>query len=155
MRVSEVMTRHVEIMNPRQSIREAAQRMCEMDVGVLPIGEKDRLVGMVTDRDIAVRAVAMGKGASTPIREVMSTDVCYCFEDELVTDVANSMASQQLRRLPVLNREKRLVGILTIGDLAVSEDGSPTLYKVGEALAGISHPGGAHSQTDDRLNRQN
>lgn len=152
MRVSEVMTRHVEIMTPRQSIREAAQCMCDMDVGALPIGENDRLVGMVTDRDIAVRAVAFGKGADTPIRDVMSTDVCYCFEDEDVTDVANNMAHQQLRRLPVLNREKRLVGILTIGDLAVSEDGSPRLYKVGQALAGISHPGGAHSQTDDRLN---
>jgi CBS domain-containing protein len=152
MRVSEVMTRHVEIMNPGQSIQEAAQRMCDMDVGVLPIGENDRLVGMVTDRDIAVRAVAMGKGANTPIRDVMSTDVCYCFEDENASDVVDKLADQQLRRLPVLNRDKRLVGILTIGDLAVSEDGSPQLYKVGQALAGISHPGGAHSQTDDRLN---
>jgi CBS domain-containing protein len=152
MRVSEAMTRHVEIMNPQQSIQEAAQRMCDMDVGALPIGENDRLVGMVTDRDIAVRGVAVGKAVSTPIREVMSTDVCYCFEDEEVSAVADNMANQQLRRLPVLNREKRLVGILTIGDLAVSEDGSPHLYKVGQALAGISHPGGAHSQTDDRQN---
>lgn len=152
MRVSEVMTRHVEIMNPGQTIQEAAQCMCDMDVGSLPIGENDRLVGMVTDRDIAVRAVAMGKDANTPIREVMSTDVCYCFEDEKVSDVADNMADQQLRRLPVLNHDKRLVGILTIGDLAVSENGSPHLYKVGQALAGISHPGGAHSQTDDRLN---
>lgn len=152
MRVSEAMTRHVEIINPQQSIQEAAQRMCDMDVGSLPIGENDRLVGMITDRDIAVRAVAVGKAVSTPIREVMSTDVCYCFEDEEVSAVADNMANQQLRRLPVLNREKRLVGILTIGDLAVSEDGSPHLYKVGQALAGISHPGGAHSQTDDRQN---
>lgn len=152
MRVSEVMTRHVEIMNPGQTIQEAAQCMCDLDVGSLPISEHDRLVGMVTDRDIAVRAVAMGKDANTPIREVMSTDVCYCFEDENVSEVADNMADQQLRRLPVLNRNKRLVGILTIGDLAVSENGSPHLYKVGQALAGISHPGGAHSQTDDRLN---
>ena len=152
MRVSEVMTRHVEIMNPKQSIREAAQRMCDMDVGVLPIGENDRLVGMVTDRDIAVRAVALGKDANTPISEVMSTDVCYCFEDEDVSAVADTMANQQLRRLPVLNRDKRLVGILTLGDLAISEDGSPQLHKVGHTLAGISHPGGAHSQTDDRMN---
>jgi len=152
MRVSEVMTRHVEIMNPKQSIREAAQRMCDMDVGVLPIGDNDRLVGMVTDRDIAVRAVALGKDANTPISEVMSTDVCYCFEDEDVSAVADTMANQQLRRLPVLNRDKRLVGILTLGDLAISEDGSPQLHKVGHTLAGISHPGGAHSQTDDRMN---
>jgi CBS domain-containing protein len=152
MRVSEVMTRHVEIMSPRHSIQEAARCMCDMDVGALPIGENDRLVGMVTDRDIAVRAVAAGKGADTPLREVMSTDVCYCFEDEDVRTVADNMADQQVRRLPVLNREKRLVGILTIGDLAVSEDGSPFLHKIGQALAGISHPGGAHSQADDRLN---
>ena len=152
MRVSEVMTRHVEILNPRQSIREAAQRMSDMDVGALPIGENDRLVGMVTDRDIAVRAVAMGKNSDTPVRDVMSTDVRYCFEDEIVSDVADNMADQQVRRLPVLNREKRLVGILTLGDLAVSEDGSLQLQKIGQALAGISKPGGAHSQTDDRQN---
>ena len=152
MRVSEVMTRHVELISPDQSIQKAAQCMCDMDLGVLPVTEKDRLVGMITDRDIAVRAVALGKNASTPVREVMSTEVCYCFEDETVADVADNMANQQLRRLPVLNRSKRLVGILTIGDLAVSEEGSPRMQKVGEALAGISHPGGAHSQTDDRLN---
>jgi CBS-domain-containing membrane protein len=82
----------------------------------------------------------------------MSAEVRYCFEDEKVSEVADNMADQQLRRLPVLNRSKRLVGILTLGDLAVSEEGSPELRKVGEALAGISHPGGAHSQTDDRMN---
>jgi CBS domain-containing protein len=152
MRVSEVMTRHVELIGPDESIQKAAQCMCDMDVGVLPVSENDRLVGMVTDRDIAVRAVALGKGVNTPVREVMSTDVRYCFEDELISDVADNMADQQVRRLPVLNRHKRLVGILTIGDLAVSEEGSPQLQKVGQALAGISHPGGAHSQTDDRMN---
>ena len=152
MRVSEVMTRHVELISPDQSIQKAAQCMCDMDLGVLPVTENDRLVGMITDRDIAVRAVALGKSAGTPVREVMSTEVCYCFEDETVADVADNMANQQLRRLPVLNRSKRLVGILTIGDLAVSEEGSPRMQKVGEALAGISHPGGSHSQTDDRLN---
>lgn len=152
MRVSEVMTRHVEIISPEETIQKAAQCMCDMDVGALPVAENDRLVGIVTDRDIAVRAVALGKGVNTPIREVMSTEVRYCFEDEDVTTVADNMADQQVRRLPVVNRKKRLVGILTIGDLAVSEEGSPQLQKVGEALAGISHPGGAHSQTDDRMN---
>jgi CBS domain-containing protein len=152
MRVSEVMTRHVELIGPEQSIQKAAQCMCDMDVGALPVAENDRLVGMVTDRDITVRAVALGKSVNTPVREVMSTDVRYCFEDEMVSDVADNMADQQVRRLPVLNRSKRLVGILTIGDLAVSEEGSPQLQKVGQALAGISHPGGAHSQTDDRMN---
>ena len=152
MRVSEVMTRHVEIIGPDQSIQKAAQCMCDMDVGALPVGEDDRLVGMVTDRDIAVRAVALGKGANTLVRDIMSTDVCYCFEDEEVSAVEDKMADQQIRRLPVLSRRKRLVGILTLGDLAVSEEGSPQLQKVGQTLAGISHPGGAHSQTDDRQN---
>jgi CBS domain-containing protein len=152
MRVSEVMTRHVEVIDPSQTIQKAAQSMSDMDVGALPVGENDRLVGMVTDRDIAVRAVALGKGANTPVREVMTTDVCYCFEDEEVSTVADNMADHQVRRLPVLSREKRLVGILALGDLAVSEDGSPELRKVGEALASISQPGGAHSQAEDRQN---
>ncbi|MDQ8729372.1 CBS domain-containing protein [Bradyrhizobium sp. LHD-71] len=152
MRVSEVMTRHVEVIDPGQPIQKAAQCMCDMDVGALPVGENDRLVGMITDRDIAVRAVALGKSADTPVREVMSSQVCYCFEDEEVAAVADNMANKQIRRLPVLSRAKRMVGILTLGDLAVSEEGSPMMQKVGQALAGISHPGGAHSQTDDRIN---
>lgn len=150
MKVSEAMTRNVEIIDPSQPIQQAAQRMCDMDVGSLPVGENDRLVGMITDRDIAVRAVAMGKSPTTPVRDVMTSDVCYCFEDEDVSSVADNMADEQVRRLPVLNRAKRLVGILALGDLAISEDGSGELRKVGEALAGISQPGGAHSQAQDR-----
>ena len=150
MKVSEAMTRNVEIIDPDQPIQKAAQRMGDMDVGALPVGENDRLIGMVTDRDIAVRAVALGKPPSTPVRDVMTNDVCYCFEDEDVASVADNMADEQIRRLPVLNRAKRLVGILALGDLAVSEDGAPQLRKVGEALAGISQPGGAHSQIEDR-----
>jgi CBS domain-containing protein len=150
MKVSEAMTRNVEIIDPDQPIQKAAQRMGDMDVGSLPVGENDRLVGMVTDRDIAVRAVALGKPPSTPVRDVMTADVCYCFEDEDVAAVADNMADEQVRRLPVLNRAKRLVGILALGDLAVSEDGSGELRKVGEVLAGISQPGGAHSQVQDR-----
>ena len=152
MRVSEVMTRNVEIIDPSQSVHKAAQFMRDMDVGSLPVGENDRLVGMVTDRDIVVRAVALGKPPGAPVRDVMTTDVRYCFEDENVSTVAENMADQQVRRLPVLNREKRLVGILALGDLAVSENGSARLTKVGETLAGISQPGGAHSQTADRQN---
>lgn len=152
MRVSEIMTQHVELISPDQSIQKAAQCMCDLDVGALPVAENDHLVGMITDRDIAVRAVALGKSTDTPVRDIMSAEVQYCFEDENVSDVAGNMGDQQLRRLPVLNRSKRLVGILTLGDVAVSQNGSPQMQKVGEALAGISHPGGAHSQTDDRMN---
>jgi CBS domain-containing protein len=143
MRVSEAMTRDVRVSSPNQTIQEAARMMAEIDAGVLPVGDDDRLVGMITDRDIAVRAVGMGKGPQTAIREVMSSEVKYCFEDDDTQQVARNMASQQLRRLPVVNRDKRLVGILSLGDLAVMQGEKPA----GEALVGISQPGGEHSQT--------
>jgi CBS domain-containing protein len=143
MRVSDAMTRDVRVANPNQSIREAARMMADVDAGILPVGEQDRLVGMITDRDIAVRAVAQGKGPETPVREVMTSEVKYCFEDEDTDHVAHNMADLQVRRLPVVNRDKRLVGILSLGDLAVMEGAKPA----GEALAGISQPGGEHSQT--------
>ncbi|MET0681312.1 MAG: CBS domain-containing protein [Burkholderiales bacterium] len=138
MKVSEVMTRDVRVANPEQSIREAAKMMAELDAGVLPVGAGDRLVGMITDRDIAIRGVAKGKAPDTPIRDVMTDDVKYCFDDEEVDDVARNMADIQVRRLPVVNREKRLVGIIAIADLAANED--PEV--VGEAVSGISEPAG-------------
>ncbi len=143
MKVSEVMTRDVRLIEPTQTIREAARLMAEMDAGIMPVREGDRLVGMITDRDIAVRAVAEGKGPDTPVREVMTEDVKYCYEDDDTTDVARNMADIQVRRLPVLTRDKRLVGIISLGDMAVTEGGS----QAGEAVAGISQPGGQHSQT--------
>lgn len=143
MRISEVMTPEVKIASPNNSIRMAAQIMQQLDAGILPIGENDRLVGMVSDRDITIRAVAAGKPPDTPIREVMSTDVKYCFEDDEVEDIAENMADLKVRRLPVLNRQKRLVGIVSLGDLAVIDGPA----NAGEALCGISEPGGAHSQT--------
>src|ERR671933_1576129 len=115
MRVSEAMTHDVRVASPDQSIREAARIMAEIDAGVLPVGEGDRLVGMVTDRDIAVRAVAEGKGPDTPVREVMTPEVRYVSEDESLRDAADSMAREQVRRLPVVNRDKRLVGIISLG----------------------------------------
>jgi CBS domain-containing protein len=143
MKVSEVMTQDVQLIEPTQSIREAARLMAEMDAGIVPVHEGDRLVGMITDRDIAVRAIAEGKGADTPIREVMTDDVKYCYEDDDTGDVARNMADIQVRRLPVLTREKRLVGIISLGDMAMSDGAAPA----GEAVAGISQPGGQHSQT--------
>jgi CBS domain-containing protein len=140
MKVSETMTRDVRIADPGQSIREAAQVMLEIDAGALPVGENDRLVGMLTDRDIAVRAVAQGKGPDTRVGDVMTPDVRYCFDDEDTADVARNMGDQQIRRIPVINRDKRLVGILSLGDLAVEGE------RTGEALRDISQPGGAHSQ---------
>ena len=123
MHVSEAMSTDVRIANPNQSIRDAAAIMARIDAGALPVGENDRLVGMITDRDIAVRAVAAGKGADTPVRDVMSEDVKYCFEDEDMDQVAQNMADIKVRRLPVLNRNKRLVGIVSLGDLALTDGG--------------------------------
>lgn len=146
MRVSEAMTRDVRIASPSETIRQAARMMAEIDAGVVPVGENDRLVGMITDRDIAVRAVADGKSPDTPIREVMSSDVCYCFDDQEISDVAANMADVKVRRLPVVNRDKRLVGILSLGDIAQADNQDKPAV---EALCGISEPGGQHSQSGD------
>lgn len=143
MKVSEVMTRDVKLVSPMQSIRDAAKMMAECDAGALPVGENDRLVGVITDRDIAIRAVGEDKGPDTAVREVMTAQVLYCFEDESVDHVASNMGEQQVRRLPVLSREKRLVGIVSIGDL--SRKVKPTT--AGKAVAQISQPGGEHSQS--------
>jgi CBS domain-containing protein len=142
MLIGELMTRDVRIATPNDTIERAATMMGEIDAGVIPVGENDRLVGVITDRDIAVRAVAHGKPPQTEVREVMSAEVKYCFEDEAVEDVARSMGDIQVRRLPVLNRDKRLVGIVSLGDLAVEH-----AAQASNALSNISEPGGQHSQT--------
>ena len=147
MKVKDAMTREVRLMRPDQSIRDAAHLMAELDIGCLPVEENDRLVGMITDRDIAVRAVSEGRGPQTPIREVMSKDVKYCYDDQSVEEITRNMADLRLRRLPVLNRSKRLVGILSLGDLAVAEQAQED---AGDALCGISRPGGQHSQSTMR-----
>lgn len=142
MKVNAAMTTGVRVVGPSQTIREAAQLMSDEDIGSLPVGENDRLIGMITDRDVAVRAVAQGLGPETPIRVVMSKEVLYCFEDEELEDAAQNMGAVQVRRLPVLSRDKRLVGVLSIGDLSRQHDP----HHVGNAVAQISSPGGAHSQ---------
>jgi CBS domain-containing protein len=142
MKVNEAMTSDVMLVNPDQTIREAAQMMVEIDAGVLPVAENDHLVGMITDRDIAVRAVATGKSPNTKVREIMSGEVLYCFDDEELTHVSRNMSDMKVRRLPVVNRDKRLVGVISIGDLALNEQ--PTT--VGRAVSGLSQPGGKHSQ---------
>jgi CBS domain-containing protein len=143
MRVSEAMSRNVRIANPGQSIRDVAKLMAEIDAGSVPVGENDRLVGMITDRDIAIRAVAAGKGPDTPVRDVMSKEVKYCFDDEDLEHVAKNMGEIQVRRLPVVNRDKRLVGIVSLADIAQNEDTETT----GETTAKVSQPGGQHRQT--------
>jgi CBS domain-containing protein len=147
MKVREAMTRDVRLVRPDQTIREAANLMAELDIGALPVEENDRLVGMITDRDIAVRAVAQGLGADTPVQDVMTREIKYVYEDQSIEEVTRNMAEQRLRRLPVLNRDKRLVGILSLGDLAIDESAQD---EAGEALGGISRPGGHHSQSAER-----
>jgi CBS domain-containing protein len=137
------MTKEVFVAGPTQSIREAARMMAQYDTGALPVGDDDRLLGVITDRDIAVRAVALGKSLDTPVSEVMSREILYCFEDEDVEHVTRNMGDNKVRRLPVMNRQKRLVGIISIGDLSHSARPAVT----GNAVAEISQAGGAHSQS--------
>ncbi len=143
MNIISCMSSDVRLAAPNETIRQAAKTMKEIDAGVLPVGENDRLVGMITDRDIAVRAIADGKGPDTAVREVMSREVLYCYEDESLDDIARQMCELQVRRLPVLSREKRLVGIVSIGDIALTEE-RPEVSA--GALTGVSQPGGKHSQ---------
>lgn len=142
MNVADVMTKQVETVSPQQTIGEAAQLMQQLDTGVLPVGENDRLVGMVTDRDIVIRAIAQGRGPDAPVRESMTESVLYCFEDDSIEDAAKKMGDEQVRRLPVLNREKRLVGIIAIGDLAMAADSGT----VDAALTEISEPAGLREE---------
>jgi len=142
MRVSEAMTREVRVATPGQSIRDVARIMAEIDAGAMPVGENDRLIGMITDRDIAIRGVALGKGPETPVREVMSSEqVLYCYEDDELDKVAKNMGDEKVRRLPVVNKEKRLVGIVSIGNIAQRE-----AKAVSKAVKGVTQPGGAHQQ---------
>jgi CBS domain-containing protein len=134
MKVREIMTREVKIVSPMDDLQSAAQLMEKNDFGMVPVGENDRLVGMLSDRDITIRAVARGLAPDrAKVREVMTTDVKYVYEDESVDDVSRNMSSLQVRRLPVLNREKRLVGIVSLGDLALKEP-----KPAGDALRSIS-----------------
>jgi CBS domain-containing protein len=136
MRVSEVMTRDVKVVAPGDSVRRAAQMMHELNVGVVPVCDGQRLVGMVTDRDITIRSTAAGKAPDkATVSEAMSTNVRWCFEDDDVQDVVRKMSDSQIRRIPVVNRDKKLVGIVALGDLAT--DQAPG---AASALKNISEP---------------
>jgi CBS domain-containing protein len=138
MKISEIMTHEVETVSPNETLQDAAKRMASLDAGALPVGENDQLIGMI--RDIAVRGVARGKGPEAKVRDVMTDEVKYCFDDQDVNEIASNMAEIQVRRLPVVNRSKRLVGIISLADLSLTRG-------AGHALRGISQPGGQHSQT--------
>jgi len=119
-RVEEIMSKNVTWVGPELSLQDAAKKMRELDIGCLPVGKDDRLIGMITDRDIACRAVADGDDpAKTMIAEAMSKGVTYCFEDQDVSEAAHLMEQKQIHRLPVLNRQKRMVGMLSLGDIGL------------------------------------
>lgn len=143
MKVADVMTSEVQLCTPEDTIKDAAEAMASLDVGLLPVADGDHLVGMISDRDIAIRAVGRGRGADTKIREIMTHDIKYCFNDEDVESVSGNMGDLQVRRLPVLNRDKRLVGIVSLGDIAKSQIGDATAASLNQ----ISRPGGQHTQS--------
>ncbi|HEY4472899.1 MAG TPA: CBS domain-containing protein [Stellaceae bacterium] len=140
MKIRDVMTLEAKLTNPNDTLRHAAQMMKECDCGVLPVADGDRLVGMITDRDIAVRGIADGKGPDAKVREAMTDEVMYCFDDDDIQQVCQNMAEIQVRRLPVVNRDKRLVGIVSLSDLAKKE------ANAAKALRGIARPSEQHNQ---------
>jgi CBS domain-containing protein len=138
MKLRDIMTPDPVVLDPDTTLREAASKMRDLDSGVMPVGERDRLVGMLTDRDITVRATAQGKDpTSTPVREVMTPNVVYCRDDDDLKSAARKMEEHQIRRLLVLNHDKRLVGIVSLGDLAVHE---PDNRLTGEVAEAVSEP---------------
>jgi CBS domain-containing protein len=138
MQLKDLMTRDVEVIHPDATVEQAAEKMEALNVGPLPVCDGQRLVGMITDRDITVRAVAAGVAPDEArVRDVMTADVTYAFEDQDVREAQQLMQQHQLRRLPILNRDKRLVGIVALGDLAVDTDDA---RGAGETLERISEP---------------
>lgn len=142
MKVSQCMSRNVSVSSPDQTLQSAARTMSEIDAGFLPVGIGDRLVGIVTDRDIVLRGVGAGKPPEAPVSDVMSDDVLYCFDDDDTRQVTENMARIQVRRLPVVDRNKRLVGIISLSDLS-REAGEAA----GAALRIITQPSAQHSQS--------
>jgi CBS domain-containing protein len=142
MKVSDAMTSEVQLCTPGDTLKDAAQAMAALAVGLLPVTDNDRLVGMISDRDIAIRGIGMGRGPEARVGDVMTAEIRYCYDDQNLDEVSAIMGDIQVRRLPVLNRDKRLVGIIALGDIALAQAGNGT----GAALSGISRPGGLHAQ---------
>jgi CBS domain-containing protein len=137
MHLREIMTPAVETIRPDSPLREAAQKMKSLDVGSLPVYDNHKLLGMITDRDIAIRAVAEGRDPTTRVSEAMTPELIYCFEDQSTEEAAQVMERHQIRRLPILNRSHALVGIVSLGDLAVRHRDDRLS---GEVLEEVSEP---------------
>ena len=140
MKVSQVMSRDVFIANPNDTIAEVARKMANAGIGFMPVGENDQLVGTITDRDLVVRGLADHLDGNAKVREIMTHDVKYCFEDEDLNHVTLNMGQVQVRRLPVVNRDKRLTGVVSIGDAALIE-----AHAAGAGLKKVARPGGGHA----------
>ncbi len=135
--LKDLMSRDVKVINPDMTIRDAAKKMRDGDFGMMPVGEDDRMIGTISDRDIAIRAVAEGKDNSTKVRDVMSEGIAWAYEDDSVEAAAKIMSERQVRRLPVVDRDKRLVGIVALGDFAVERS---EFQPAALALSEISKP---------------
>ncbi|HEX4046167.1 MAG TPA: CBS domain-containing protein [Gammaproteobacteria bacterium] len=137
MLIKEIMSDHADILSPTDTIEIAAEKMRANNYGFLPVGENDRLIGTVTDRDIVIRAIAKGLDPQTPVKNILSDKVCFCFEDEDVVLAADKMQKLQIRRLIILNRNKRIVGIVSLGDIATrvqnNEISGETLEEISQA----------------------
>lgn len=141
MKINEIMTEDVEVIQPGATIQEAAEKLRAFDVGSLPVCNGENLVGMITDRDIALRLVALGRDPGrTKVEEIMTAEVLWCFEDQTIEEAGRMMKENQIRRLPVISQDRKLVGILSLGDLAIKTD---ALEEVGETLQEISEASAA------------
>ena len=143
MKVSDCMTPGVEVASPHDAIAQAARTMRDREAGFMPVMEDGKLVGTITDRDMVIKALANDRGPDTPVREVMSTHVHYCFEDEDLDDAAAKMSDSQVRRLPVMNRKMQLVGVISLGDVAQATDDDG--LRAGETLSNVTEAGGLHA----------
>ena len=135
--IAEIMTTDVEVVRPEETLRDAARAMADLDVGSLPVCDGRRMIGMVTDRDITIRGVAEGKGPDAPIRDVMTDDVVWCIDTDSVDEVLQQMSDAQVRRIPVVDKDRQLVGIVALGDIALEEKEEDD---VDETLRDISMP---------------
>ena len=138
MKISDIMSRDVQVARPEDTLRDAAETMARIDVGSLPVCDGRRLLGIVTDRDIVVRGLAKGLGPDSGVTQVMTEGVEYCFEDDDLVEVSDKMAASQIRRIPVVDRDRNLVGIVSLGDVA--REARPA--ESGDVLEEVSQPGG-------------
>jgi CBS domain-containing protein len=141
MQVKQCMTTDVQVISPDDTVQQAARLMARIDAGALPVANAERMVGMITDRDIAIRAIGEGLGPYCRVADVMTPEVLYCYDDQETEQVLDNMADIQVRRLPVVDHDKHLVGIVSLGDL---DRERPVV--AGQALKGINQPGGPRSQ---------